>query len=263
MLARTVDARATRDIDLLSTRVNLDDALSDLQALADKDLGDFFRFECAGCDPIKAEDEYRSGLTVKFVPILGTKRMQGISIDLVVDEVPLEGAEPLAPADRIHVAGLKTCDYLVYPVAAALSDKFCGLHETHGARPSSRVKDLVDIAVYATTCDIDGEDLRTRLRREIVVRKLKGVGSFALPGEWGDAQARQYEKLARQTGLPERLKEMQNAEDLARTLFDPVLSGECAAMRWSCEKTSWERRARGSKNVDGSSRVGATSSRTS
>ncbi len=115
MLARTVDARATRDIDL------------------------------------------RSGLTVKFVPILGAKRMQGISIDLVVDEVPLEGAEPLAPADRVHVAGLKTCDYLVYP-----------------------------IAVYAMTCDIDGEDLRTRLQREIAVRKLENVSSFALPVEWGE-----------------------------------------------------------------------------
>lgn len=144
MLARTVDARATRDIDL------------------------------------------RSGLTVKFVPILGAKRMQGTSIDLVVDEVPLEGAEPLAPADRIHVAGLKTCDYLVHPIAAALSDKFCGLHETHGTRPSSRVKDLVDIAVYAMTCDIDGEDLRTQLQREIAVRKLENVSSFALPVEWGE-----------------------------------------------------------------------------
>ena len=241
MLARTVDARATRDIDLLSTRASLGDALSDLLALADKDLGDFIRFEYAGSNPIKTEDEYRSGLSVKFVPILGIKKMQGISIDLVVDEVPLDYAERLTPADRIHIAGLMTCDYLVYPVAAALSDKFCGLQEGHGARPSSRVKDLVDVAVYATTCDIDGKELQARLHREIAVRKLDGASRFALPGEWGAPQAKRYEKLSQQTGLPDGLKEMHNAESLARRLFDPVLSGECTAMRWSRDTMSWER----------------------
>lgn len=241
MLARTIDARATRDIDLLSTCGDLNNALSDLLALAEKDMGDFILFEYAGSDPIKVEDEYRSGLSVKFVPILGTKRMQDISIDLVVDEVPLDGAERLTPADRIDVGGLKTCDYLVYPVTAALSDKFCALCEHHGGRPSSRVKDLVDIAVYAATCDIDGGDFKKRLEREIAVRGLGNVGSFALPSEWGASQARQYERLARQTGLPENLRDMHSAESLARNLFDPVLSGECSRACWSCETMGWER----------------------
>lgn len=131
MLARTVDARATRDIDLLSTEGSLEDALEELVRLAGTDLGDFVTFEFAGSHPIKAEDEYRSGLSVGFVPMLGAKRMQPVSVDLVVDEVPLEGAERISPADRIEVEGLETCDYLVYPVEAALADKLCGIVEVH------------------------------------------------------------------------------------------------------------------------------------
>ncbi len=136
MLARTVDARATRDIDLLSTEENLDEALGELVRLAGTDLGDFVTFEFAGSRPIKAEDEYRDGLSARFVPMIGAKRLQTVSVDLVVDEVPLEGAERMAPADRIEVDGLETCDYLVYPVEAALADKLCGIVETHGERAS-------------------------------------------------------------------------------------------------------------------------------
>ncbi len=125
VLARTLDARATRDIDLLSMSSNLEEALTDLRRLAQRDLGDFMFFEYEGAEPIKPSDEYRSGLSVRFIPVMGAKRMQPISIDLVVDEVPLEGAELISPADRIGIKGLVICDYLVYPVNAALADKLC------------------------------------------------------------------------------------------------------------------------------------------
>ena len=56
MLARTMDARATRDIDLLSEEADLDAALAELRALAEADLGDFVVFEFVGAVPIKVED---------------------------------------------------------------------------------------------------------------------------------------------------------------------------------------------------------------
>ncbi|WP_263477695.1 nucleotidyl transferase AbiEii/AbiGii toxin family protein, partial [Mobiluncus curtisii] len=119
MLARTVDARATKDIDLLCNERSLERALEDLKRLAFVDLGDYMRFTLVSADPIKAEDEYRSGLRVVFQPTLGSKSLQPIAIDLVVDEVPLESAELITPADRIEVEGLPVCDYLVYPVESA------------------------------------------------------------------------------------------------------------------------------------------------
>ena len=41
MLARTADARATRDIDLLSEKADIDEALAELKHLAAIDLEDF------------------------------------------------------------------------------------------------------------------------------------------------------------------------------------------------------------------------------
>lgn len=230
MLARTVDARATRDIDLLSTEGDLDEALEKLVRLAETDLGDFVTFEFAGSHPIKAEDEYRSGLSVGFVPMIGAKRLQPVSVDLVVDEVLLEGAERIAPADRIEVDGLETCDYLVYPVEAALADKLCGIVETHGDRASSRVKDLVDIAVYATTSEVDGARFQSRLRRESATRRVSLGDAFVLPEAWGASQARQFAKLCQRTGLPEQLRNIGAAAILVGKLLDPAIRGGAEGM---------------------------------
>ena len=227
VLARTLDGRATRDIDLLSTLDSIEGALADLRRLAQRDLGDFVVFEYAGAEPIKPDDEYRSGLSVRFIPMLGAKRMQAIAIDLVIDEVPLEGAEAVSPADRIDVKGLDTCDYLVYPVGAALADKFCALAERHNGRASSRVKDL-------------GTDLQARLRREMAVRKIGPIESFAIPQEWANPQARQFAKLCAQTGIPTRLHDIGEASKLAAKLLDPALEQRCGGLCWDHESLNWE-----------------------
>lgn len=241
MLARTADARATRDIDLLSTEGGLDEALGELVRLAGTDLGDFVTFEFAGSRPIKAEDEYRDGLSARFVPMVGAKRLQPVSDDLVVDEVPLEGAERIAPADRVEVDGIETCDYLVYPVEAALADKLCGIVETHGGRASSRVKDLADIAVYATAAAVDGSRLQSRLRREAGARRISLGNAFALPEAWGASQARQFARLCRGTGLPGTLREMEAAAELAAALLDPALRGEADGLVWDPAELGWKR----------------------
>lgn len=145
-------------------------------------------FEFAGSHPIKAEDEYRDGLSVRFVPIIGAKRLQSVSVDLVVDEVPLEGAERIAPVDRIEVDGVETCDYLVYPVEAVLADKLCGIVEVHGGRVSSRVKDLVDIAVYATTAEMADRGSSPAC----AAKPLRGTSVWAAPS------------ICRRPGVPPR-----------------------------------------------------------
>lgn len=240
MLARTVDARATKDIDLLCKERSLERALEELEGLASADLGDHMRFTLASADPIKVEDEYRSGLRVVFQPTLGSKSLQPVSIDLVVDEVPLEHAELVAPADRVDVEGLQICDYLVYPVENALVDKLCALVERHDGRASSRVKDLVDIAIYATTCPIDGGKLREYVLQESVVRGIVLPEAFGIPDEWGTPHARQFEKLCSQTGLSHSLRSIDASAQLARRLFNPVLAGLANEMTWNPQKTAWE-----------------------
>ena len=63
VLARTVDARATRDIDLLAQETELGAAVEELRRLASVDLGDFMAFRFDKAEPIKSDDEYRSRLS--------------------------------------------------------------------------------------------------------------------------------------------------------------------------------------------------------
>lgn len=240
MLARTIDARATRDIDLLALQDSLENALTELVRLAESDLDDFVVFEFAGSKHIKAEDEYRSGLSVKFTPRIGVKRMQQISIDLVVDKVPLEEVEVIEPVDRIQIEGLSTCNYLLYPVENALADKFCALIEIHDGRVSTRVKDLVDIAVYAVTCTVDGDKFQNCLSREVAVRGMEMPDKFSVPREWGLFQGRQFEKLSANTGLPAGLKVIDAATELAGNLIDPVISASVSGLQWLPEDLKWE-----------------------
>ena len=170
MLARTASARATRDIDLLAEEGNLESAIEELKVLAEVDLGDFLTFEFAGTEPIKVADDYRAGSRVSFVPVLGRRRLHRISIDLVVDRIPCAGSELVTPADRLNIEGIPVFDYRIYPLVNSIADKLCAILETHDSRPSSRVKDLVDLLIYVMTEDVDGSELSKWVHMESRVR---------------------------------------------------------------------------------------------
>lgn len=240
VLARTKDARYTRDIDLTTNSLGIDAAVDELKALALKDLDDFVSFAYIDCNPIKAEDEYREGRTVAFDVFLGAKKVQTVSVDLVTDEIDCGEPDRVSPVDRVELAGIETCDYLVYPVERAVADKVCGIVERHGDRPSSRVKDLVDIVVYARNVAFEFDSLSAVLKTEISARRLTLRRAFGVPPEWGDVQARQYKKLAEQAKIPERFHDIRSAEALAKELIEPCLSGRMGLNVWSTEALAWE-----------------------
>ncbi len=188
MLARAIDARATRNIDPATDRLDVNAAVDELKRLAAKDAGDFVTFEFRGVTPIKGEDEYRDGFTVLFDAFIGPKRTQRVSVDLVSDSIAIGEPDYMAPADRIDIRGVLVCDYPVYPSARAVADKVCGFVERHSGRPSFRVKDLMDIATYALTEDFDTETLGAALKREASARRLSLGSEFALPAEWKEVR---------------------------------------------------------------------------
>ena len=140
VLARTVDARATRDIDLLARETSVEAAVADLRRLAGIGLDDFISFSFDKAEPIKADGEHRSGMKVWFTPSLGGKSLQAASVGLVVDEV--DGLEPetVTPADRLQIDDIPVFDYRIYRAESALADKLLAMIGVHDGRPSSRVK---------------------------------------------------------------------------------------------------------------------------
>ena len=239
MLARTVDARATRDADLTTSSLDIDSAVRELRRLASKDLGDFVSFQFVGVEPARADDEYRDGFKVRFDAFLGARRIQTISVDLVSDSVPCDDPDWLTPADRIDVEGLIECDYPVYPVTRGMADKVCGIVETHDGRLSSRVKDLVDLVVYLVTEIFQAADLRTDLRRELAIRHLSLDGGFSVPELWRQSYGKVYVKLAAQTGLPEELRKLEPAEELVQSCLNPILDESMVDAVWDNCQLVW------------------------
>ena len=239
MLARTTDARATRDIDLATEELGIEKAVEELKELASIDLGDFIVFHFDGMEPIRVEDEYRDGYKLFFTPVIGGRTLARISIDLVANVVSYGEPDMLTPADRVDVADLPVFDYPVYPVTSAIADKVCGIVGSYAGKPSSRVKDLVDLVIYITTEDFDYAILSEHLSRELKMRKLELSDGFRVPGAWHESYSGRYAALAKRTGMDASLQILDAAEALVAKCLNPVLSKTDGKARWDHEKLAW------------------------
>ena len=241
MLARTVNARHTRDTDFLYKGFDLDEAVSDLKRLAAIDLGDFLEFRFDSVDEIAKDQEYRDGYRVVFIPVLGgTKFMNPISIDLVVSHLASAEADMVTPVSRLHVQDLPVYDYYVYPVASAIADKVCAtMQKFSDGMESSRVRDLVDLVVYLTTESFESAKLSEQITLEMRLRRIDSTDSFHVPDAWRTLYFRAYEKSAAEARLPEEYRDVATAETLVKLCIDGVLSGEVVGRLWSSEELCW------------------------
>lgn len=241
MLARTINARSTRDIDLTTSTLDIESAIEELKTLASINLDDYVNFTYVSCVPIKVEDEYRDGYSVTFDAYLGAKKMQSISIDLVSDAIVCDDFEKLTPVDRVDVKGLPVYDYRIYPATRSVADKVCGIIERHNGNPSSRVKDLVDIAVFAHTINFDAAALAQTITREFTARKIAAPSAFNVPSEWKNTQEARYEKMLNNIAIGQIAATMHDAEVLAQAFLNPILDGSMAVGTWSCVDKEWRR----------------------
>lgn len=242
MLARTVKARYTSDTDLLYQGVDIEEAVSELKRLASIDLSDFLEYRFVSADPIAEDQEYRNGYRIVFAPVLGgAKKMNDIKVDLVVNQVPGGVADIVTPANRLDVKGLPTFDYRVYPVVNAMADKVCAIMQSYsGGRPSSRVRDLVDLVVYITTETFNGGSLGAQISLEAHLRKMGNVDAFCVPESWYEIRSKTYSKIATDAKLPPEYKELTDAEMLVQSCVDDAISRRVDNCMWSPESLQWE-----------------------
>jgi hypothetical protein len=83
----------------------------------------------------------------------------------------------------------------LYPVVDHAAVKLCATQSRYGSMGgrSTRVRDLVDLAIFARTHDIDGTALANAIASEWSLRHLEGTPAFDPPPEWAipcEAEAR-------------------------------------------------------------------------
>jgi hypothetical protein len=99
---------------------------------------------------------------------------------------------------------------------------------------SSRVKDLVDIAIIATTQTFKAERLRAAVVSNAEMRKLKLPQRFFVPDTAG--WAARYPRVA--ADAPGTVPGYHTAVSLASQIFDPVLDASVSGV-WDPSARAW------------------------
>ena len=175
MLARVPRSRTTKDVDLAALRASdLAEAERALAALAEADLGDHLTFRLIRSTPTGLGENQPGVATRRYVfaciDAVHDTQVDTVVVDVVVGPPPVGRPEVVEPANRLHLRRpLITFPYRLYPVADQIADKVCATMDTQypGGKPSSRVKDLVDLALIAHTQTADLEELRAAIAANV------------------------------------------------------------------------------------------------
>lgn len=145
-------------------------------------------------------------------------------IDVVVGTSMSGEPDLVAPMTPLTVAGLVRAPYRTFPLADHLADKLCAIIGTYRAgqsvRSSSRIKDLVDIALIASTQHVSGPALRSAIIANTAHRGLTIPDTFAVPEE--ASWRRGYATVA--ADVPGKAPTFDEAVALASALLNPALS---------------------------------------
>lgn len=243
MLARVPRSRATKDLDLASTTAaDLDAAQDALEQAASRDLGDHVRFQLSTARDT-GRGENQPGVQTRRLVFTGQdattgRRLFEVPIDVVVGPPPVGTIETTEPSNRIRLGRpLPTHPYRLFPIADQVAEKVTATMSTYAGRPSSRVKDLVDLVTIARTQSVNLRELQMAIDAKRALSRLEPFAEFAVPTEW----ERTYRPLAVKTPAVGEILTLADATDIVRQLVEPALADERVdeQLNWSPADGGW------------------------
>jgi hypothetical protein len=237
VLTRVHDGRATKDVDLLAELADLDAAVARLRESLNIDLGDHFRFVITGAksvsgSPLQPDVE---GYKVSVEAYCGVTLRHSFSVDVVTGS--LMTAEPDIHTRPGLVPAVPPASVRLYPVVDHIADKLCATQSTYGAAdlPSSRVRDLVDLVVFARMQGVDGTELVDAIAAEWMHRGLPGAPFFSPPETW----RRLYPPQARRVPACGDVVSFDAAVALVAEFLGPAIDRTAIGRRWSPDQATW------------------------
>jgi hypothetical protein len=175
---RLARARTTKDIDLRMMG-SAEDVLERLQAAGRLDLGDYMLFEIQpDLDHPEIQNDGMQYNGYRFraeCRLAGTIYSRPFRVDVAFGD-PLVGEPDLVVADDLlSFAGIAPPRLRIYPVVSHIAEKLHALTMPR-SRPNTRVRDLPDLALLATTGEINEVELRLAFERTFRFR-----GTHSLP----------------------------------------------------------------------------------
>ncbi|MDO4884907.1 MAG: nucleotidyl transferase AbiEii/AbiGii toxin family protein [Rothia sp. (in: high G+C Gram-positive bacteria)] len=234
-------ARATKDLDLYNResqsiqeaiKAFIDSVESNPQSIPPLDVQ--MRVEILG-EPHQEGEREAQTLRVFIVPPHGEGQVR-VNIDLVVGccvtGIPeVRDNRSLADALGVDVNNLPQVN--LYPVVDHIADKVSATMQSYSEnRPSSRVKDLVDIIILSkqgTASSISFVDLFRAIESERQQRNIKPYNhGFIVPDNWTEQMYHKESKAVK--GIPQKLKD---AVLEVQQFLNPVIFREAQGKTWN------------------------------
>ncbi len=228
-------SRTTKDIDLRCVG-NPAAILEKLREAGGTNLGDFLTFRVtpdATHPDIQADGMHYDGRRYRAeAELAGNRYGDPFGVDVAFAEPLLDPPEIVPGSDFLQFAGVEPSTCRVYPIESHIAEKLHA-YTLPRPRPSSRVKDLPDIALLASVRNLDANKLRGAIEQTFHHRATHPVPPNVPdpPDGWAAA----YSKMAKNDGfLWADIDELLFA---VRTFVNPLLANDCG--HWDCASWSW------------------------
>ena len=211
--------RRTNDLDLAMH--GFTEARDAMRAATRLNIGDHFttsivKEPTADKPIIEGVASYRWGLHVN----VGQKQFSYLTLDVGIEETSFRRPDTIEAPNFLAFAGLPPTSVRVIPVEYHLAEKLHAYARTYAAnRPSSRVKDLVDMVLIASRNPIESDSLRNA-----IIDVFSSRGSLEIPRRFIDPPAvwrDRYAALIKPIGIDDN---MAVGASIARELFDGALA---------------------------------------
>jgi len=229
-------ARTTKDVDLRMAG-SPDDILARLQEVGRRDLGDFMTFEVGPDDDhpeIQNEGMQYDGLRFRAeCKLAGKVYGQPFGVDVAFGDPILGEPEIVVAEDVLAFAGIAPPTLRLYPIETHIAEKLHA-YTLPRATPSTRVKDLPDLALLGQAGAREAATIREALEQTFGFRKTHPVPERLPdpPPDWEEP----YAAMAAEDDLP--WPTLSSVTEAARAFIDPVLAGEMGG-RWSPVTWTW------------------------
>ena len=241
LIWRDPAARATRDLDLYyrdsqniqeAIKIFMDSVEYNPQSVPPLDV--HMRVEL-NRQPHQEGEREAQALRV-FITSLQGKRLGQVSIDLVVGCCvtgihEVRGNKSLADIFDVDINDLPEVN--LYPIVDHIADKVSATMQSYSDnRPSSRVKDLVDIIILSrqgAVSNIQFVDLFRAIESERQQRNINPYyHGFVVPENWTEQMYQKESKVVK--GIPQKLKD---AVLEVQQFLNPVIFSEAQGKTWN------------------------------
>lgn len=214
-------------------RANEEELFDTLIEAAGHDAGDFFVFSVERVGT--PEDRLGGSHRFRVAASLGGRPFEAFPLDVGLRRAPDARFEALAIPNLLAFAEVEPVSVPAIPLELHAAEKLHAYTRAYeGSRPSTRTKDLVDLALIAELSFLDAATLRGEIEATFARRATHPVPSaFPQPPEdWRTP----FRRLAEAVGVP---GELEAGHGDAAGLIDPVLTGAVEQGNWDPEARRW------------------------